>query len=135
MLHHIAGDGWSLGPLWRDLAALYRARLRGRRGGLPPLPVQYADYTLWQQAALGDESDARQRAVAAAVVLDASACRACRIRSSCRPTGRGLRCRATAAAACRCSIDAELHRGLAALARETGASLFMVLQAGSGRRC
>ena len=57
-------------------------------------------------------------------------CRSCRIRSSCRPTGRGLRCRAIAAAASRWSCRAELHRGLLALARGSGASLFMVLQAG-----
>ena len=42
----------------RDLAALYRARRDGIASGLSPLPVQYADYTLWQQTALGDEADA-----------------------------------------------------------------------------
>src|SRR4029078_12066928 len=63
VLDHTPGDGWSLGPLARDLAVLYRARMQqpGTSGlitsGLSPLPVQYADYTLWQQAALGDEND------------------------------------------------------------------------------
>ena len=97
---------------------------------LPPLPVQYADYTLWQHEVLGEESDPRQRHCAPAGVLDARRLRTCRRRSRCRPTGRGPRWRAIGAAGCRCGSPAELHEKLLALARASGASLFMVLQAG-----
>ena len=129
LLHHIAGDGWSLAPLLGDLAHCYAARRSGQAPGLAPLPVQYADYTLWQHEVLGQESDgesaiARQlgfwRGQLAGLpdAIDLPIDRGRPAVASHRGEVVGLR------------MSGELHVALAGLARAGGASLFMVLQAG-----
>ncbi|MGH8302843.1 MAG: amino acid adenylation domain-containing protein, partial [Steroidobacteraceae bacterium] len=54
-MHHLVTDGWSLGVIGNELAALYGAELRHAAEPLPRLPVQYADYACWQRAALSGE--------------------------------------------------------------------------------
>ncbi|OKI02484.1 hypothetical protein A6A06_15750 [Streptomyces sp. CB02923] len=128
VVHHIAADGWSLGPLWRDLAHAYTARRAGRLPGLPPPPVQYADYTLWQHELLGDPDDpdsllAEQLAYWTGHLRDLPdqlTLPTDRPRPAV-PSGRGE--------ILAFSWDATAHRRLAALARDCGASVFMVVQA------
>ncbi len=129
LLHHMAGDGWSLGNLVRDVAAAYSARVQGRKPRWMPLPMQYGDYALAQIAALGDESDpasimARQLAFWRETLANLPAhinLPFDRPRPPV-PSFRGDRVDL--------SIDPPLYRKLGALARESKASLFMVLQAG-----
>ncbi|MGC5665051.1 amino acid adenylation domain-containing protein [Micromonospora sp. WMMD723] len=129
VLHHIAGDGWSLGPLAGDLARAYAARTVGAQPEWDELPVQYADYTLWQNELLGDHNDpdsllARQLRYWTHQLSDA-------------PTDLELptdRPRPAVASYhgdyVAVQIPAALHVRLADLARRSGATLFMVLQAG-----
>ena len=128
LLHHIAGDGWSMAPLWRDLARAYAARLEDKAPELAALPVQYADYTLWQHQVLGREDDA-QSAIARQLAFWTSSLKDLPDQLD-LPSDRHR----PAVASYRgdrvpLHIGAELHRGLLALARAGQASLFMVLQA------
>ncbi|HEY8099335.1 MAG TPA: amino acid adenylation domain-containing protein [Burkholderiaceae bacterium] len=52
VMHHIAADGWSIGILLRELSALYQAYATGKEADLPELPVQYADFAIWQHNSL-----------------------------------------------------------------------------------
>ncbi|WP_218835532.1 non-ribosomal peptide synthetase [Streptomyces sp. SA15] len=128
-LHHIAGDGWSLAPLARDVVAAYGARVEGRVPRWEALPVQYADYAVWQRRVLGEESDAgsemarqvaywRERLAGLPDQLRIPADRP-------RPAVFSHR-----GGSCVFRLEGELHRGLVGLARDASATLFMVVQAG-----
>ncbi|PWW67009.1 non-ribosomal peptide synthetase [Actinokineospora spheciospongiae] len=128
VLHHIAGDGWSFGPLARDLASAYRLRADGVGTGLPPLAVQYADYARWQREVLGAEDDADSRAARQSAFWGTAlrdlptelTLPVDRPRPP-RPTGEG--------AAVAVEVPAAAHAALSRLAAESGTSLFMALHA------
>ncbi|SFQ71885.1 amino acid adenylation domain-containing protein [Variovorax sp. OK605] len=62
VMHHIVSDGWSVQLTLDELAALYAARVSGQAAALPALPVQYADYTVWQNQWLDGGEGERQLA-------------------------------------------------------------------------
>jgi hypothetical protein len=61
-IHHIACDGWSMGVLVREVAALYEAFAAGQRPALPELPIQFADFAVWEREWLQGEALSRQLA-------------------------------------------------------------------------
>ncbi|MBX9856136.1 MAG: amino acid adenylation domain-containing protein, partial [Gemmatimonadaceae bacterium] len=128
VLHHIAGDGWSLAPLWRDLTTAYAARAFGDAPVWTPLPVQYADYALWQRRVLGDPSEPTslqgeqlaywtQQLAGLPPVLELPIARP-------RPVAGGAK-----GAWVPLRVDTATGAALRRVARETQATLFMVVQA------
>ena len=128
VMHHAVTDGWSMAPFARDLSAAYAARCQGREPGWAALPVQYADYAIWQRDLLGSPDDPpawragrcaywAQALRGAPEELTLPAVRT-------RPAVASHRGGRVAV-----RIGAGVHRRLAGLARESRASVFMVLQA------
>ena len=128
VVHHIATDGWSAGVLARDIAAAYTARREGRAPGWAPLPVQYADYAHLAAGAARRGGRPRQPAVTAGRLVAGGAGRGA---AGAGPAGHRPR-PATASHrghAVPLQVPAQVHQQLAALAREQGVTLFMVVQA------
>jgi nonribosomal peptide synthetase DhbF len=128
-MHHIVSDGWSLGLLKRDLTAAYEARCQSAAPNLPPLPVQYADYVLWQRQLLGSEDDpdslASRQLAYWRTALDGMPQE---LKLPVDRPRQPISDFATGTVAF--TIDADLHARLAALVRNEKVTMFMVLQAG-----
>jgi amino acid adenylation domain-containing protein len=122
-MHHIVSDGWSVGVLMRELAALYEAFARGAPSPLPPLPMQYADFAAWQRGTLSGETLERElrwwreRLRPAPPSLELPADRP-------RPPVQTFR-----GGSLEMKLPATTADALRALARREGATLFMVLLA------
>ncbi|HEX2223007.1 MAG TPA: condensation domain-containing protein, partial [Thermoanaerobaculia bacterium] len=123
-MHHITSDGWSIGVLVNEIAALYPAFAAGRPSPLEELPLQYADFAVWQRGWLrGDVLEIllgywRERLAGAPPALALPLDRPRLPVASGRGGFRELRLRA------------ERKAALAALGRKAGATPFMVLLAG-----
>ncbi|MBW3655509.1 MAG: amino acid adenylation domain-containing protein, partial [Gemmatimonadetes bacterium] len=120
-MHHVVSDQWSMGVLSRELSALYTAYATGAESPLPELPVQYADFAVWQREQLKGEALDRQmawwkeRLAGAPEVLELPTDRP---RSAARTQRGGLVSTA---------LPAETVARLDALARGEGATLYMVM--------
>ncbi len=123
VMHHIVSDGWSMGVLVREIGALYEAFTGGRPAPLPELPIQYADFAVWQREWLSGEVLERdlgywRERLAGAAELDLPTDRV-------RPAVQSSR-----GDAWRFGFDAGLMEAVEALARREGATPFMVLASG-----
>ncbi|HET7461732.1 MAG TPA: amino acid adenylation domain-containing protein [Longimicrobium sp.] len=123
-MHHLVSDGWSLGVLFAELSALYAAHARGGAGELAELPVQYADYAVWQRrwaqgGVLREQAEYWTRTLAGAPELLEL------------PTDHARPAQMDhAAALLPLALDEELTAGLKALSRRHGTTLYMTLLAG-----
>src|SRR5262249_55511975 len=122
VIHHIASDGWSIGVLNREVAALYGAYAADRPSPLPELPGQYADYAAWQRhwltgAALEKQLAYWRERLAGAVALELPT-------DNPRPAAPSYR-----GATLHFALPAAVAEGVRELARRAGGTPFMVLLA------
>ncbi|HEY0605659.1 MAG TPA: amino acid adenylation domain-containing protein, partial [Herpetosiphonaceae bacterium] len=121
-VHHIVVDGWSLDVLLRELAALYNAACAGQVATLPPLPIQYADYALWQQQQLQGERLER--------LLDYWRQQLAGLQPLALPTDHPRpSTSSTAGARLPVALDSSLVARLEQLSQQSGTTMFMLLLA------
>jgi amino acid adenylation domain-containing protein len=121
--HHLISDGWSIGVLARELDATYAALRAGRTPALPPLPVQYGDYAVWQRERLGGPELQGQLAYWMERLAGAPA-------ALTMPTDRPRPpIQSFAGGDVRFTVGRDVTDGLRALARRQGATLYMTLLA------
>ncbi|MFX0575930.1 amino acid adenylation domain-containing protein [Nocardia nepalensis] len=126
--HHISCDGSSLGPLARDMMTAYTAHLLGQPLSWPLLPIQYADYAIWQRTVLGTEDDPESllRAQIDYWTLELAELPVLLELPTDRPRPP---MQTYAGASVPITVGADLHAGLQRVARAHNTSLFMVFHA------
>ncbi|MHC1548042.1 condensation domain-containing protein [Phyllobacterium sp. K27] len=122
-MHHIVSDGWSIDILVREFSAFYEAALDGRQPDLPELPIQYADYALWQREWLDDEALKGQLDYWKNRLGDEHPVLQLPV------TGKPKGPRSNKGGRVTCEIPADVADRLRKLSREHGATLFMTLLA------
>ncbi|ETX03424.1 MAG: hypothetical protein ETSY1_00095, partial [Candidatus Entotheonella factor] len=120
-MHHIASDGWSMGVLVQELAALYEAFTHQRPSPLPDLPIQYADFAHWQRQWLQDEILESQLSYWTSQLSDAPPLLPLPADYP-RPPVESFR-----GGQWPIQLDDNLRRGLAQLSQTAGTTLFMTL--------
>ena len=123
-MHHVASDGWSVGLLVREMVALYGAQIEGSPPRLPELPIQYADFALWQRQWLRGEVLERELGYWRGQLAGAPAVLALPLD---RPRPAVLSDRGGAV---ELAIPERLVQELRAVGRRQGVTLFMTLLAG-----
>ena len=122
-MHHIVSDGWSMGVFVQELAAQYNAYSQGQTLPLPPLPIQYADFAIWQRQWLQGDVLQRQLSYWQQQLADAPALLVL-------PTDRPRPAvQSFAGAYQQFALSNQLTRGLIQLSQEQGVTLFMTLLA------
>ena len=126
ILHHIAGDAWSLSVLDREVVEIYRALAEHRPRSLPEIPVQYADYAQWQRRWLqGEVLDShlgywKAQLAGAPLQLELSSCGPAPS-GALRQLGRSV-----------AELSPELSEKVLSLSRRRGVTLFMTLLSAFG---